>query len=134
MQYVASRLSLNSISLEEIKEWNEKHEIDDDYISLHEYKFVAQNKRGVTPLQSKLNMARLRLEYKSEPEKGEPFIKAEGYIEVMYNSELEEIKAKLLALGIKSKDMKVYWIEQMNNLQVTERWLTSPQHEFKFVA
>ena len=41
MQYVASRLSLNSISLEEIKEWNEKHEIDDDYISLHEYKFVA---------------------------------------------------------------------------------------------
>ncbi|MBV3415578.1 hypothetical protein KSW79_14485 [Prevotella copri] len=63
-------------------------------------------------------MARLRLEYKSEPEKGEPFIKAEGYIEVMYNSELEEMKAKLLALalGIKSKDMKVYWIEQMNNL------------------
>ena len=43
-------------------------------------------------------MARLRLEYKSEPEKGEPFIKAEGYIEVMYNSELEEMKAKLLAL------------------------------------
>lgn len=61
-------------------------------------------------------MARLRLEYKAEPEKGEPFIKAEGYIEVMYNSELEEMKAKLLALGIKSKDMKVYWIEQMNNL------------------
>lgn len=61
-------------------------------------------------------MARLRLEYKPEPEKGEPFIKAEGYIEVMYNSELEEMKAKLLALGIKSKDMKVYWIEQMNNL------------------
>lgn len=61
-------------------------------------------------------MARLRLEYKSEPEKGEPFIKAEGYIEVMYNSELEEMKAKLLALGIKSKDLKVYWIEQMNNL------------------
>ena len=58
-------------------------------------------------------MARLRLEYKSEPEKGEHFIKAEGYIEVMYNSELEEMKAKLLALGIKSKDMKVYWIEQM---------------------
>ena len=27
MQYVASRLSLNSISLEEIKEWNEKHEL-----------------------------------------------------------------------------------------------------------
>ena len=25
----------------EIKEWNEKHELDDDYISLHEYKFVA---------------------------------------------------------------------------------------------
>lgn len=44
-------------------------------------------------------MARLRLEYKSEPEKGEPFIKAEGYIEVMYNSELEEMKAKLLALN-----------------------------------
>lgn len=61
-------------------------------------------------------MARLRLEYKSELEKGEPFIKAEGYIEVMYNSELEEMKAKLLALGIKSKDMKVYRIEQMNNL------------------
>lgn len=61
-------------------------------------------------------MARLRLEYKSKPEKGEPFIKTEGYIEVMYNSELEEMKAKLLALGIKSKDMKVYWIEQMNNL------------------
>ena len=61
-------------------------------------------------------MARLRLEYKSEPEKGEPFIKGEGYIEVRYNSELEEMKAKLLALGIKSKDMKVYCIEQMNNL------------------
>lgn len=41
MQYVASRLNLSSISLEEIKEWNEEHELDDDYISLHEYKFVA---------------------------------------------------------------------------------------------
>lgn len=41
MQYVASRLNRNSISVEEIKEWNEKHELDDDYISLHEYKFVA---------------------------------------------------------------------------------------------
>lgn len=68
------------------------------------------------PLQLISNMSRLRLEYKAEPKKGEPFIKAEGYIEVMYNSELEEMKAKLLALGIKSKDMKVYWIEQMNNL------------------
>lgn len=68
------------------------------------------------PLQLISNMSRLRLEYKAEPEKGEPFIKAEGYIEVMYNSELEEMKAKLFALGIKSKDMKVYWIEQMNNL------------------
>lgn len=41
MQYVASRLNRNSISVEEIKEWNEEHELDDDYISLHEYKFVA---------------------------------------------------------------------------------------------
>lgn len=61
-------------------------------------------------------MARLRIEYKSEPQKGEPFLKAEGSIEVMYPSEVEEIKAKLLALGIKYKDMKVYWIEQMDNL------------------
>lgn len=61
-------------------------------------------------------MARLRIEYKSEPQKGEPFLKAEGSIEVMYNSEVEEIKAKLFALGIKYKDMKVYWIEQMDNL------------------
>lgn len=41
-------------------------------------------------------MSRLRIEYKSEPQKGEPFLKAEGSIEVMYPSEVEEIKAKLL--------------------------------------
>lgn len=61
-------------------------------------------------------MSKLRIEYNSEPEKGEPFLKAEGSIEVMYPSEVEEIKAKLLALGIKYKDMHVYLIEQMNNL------------------
>lgn len=61
-------------------------------------------------------MSRLRIEYKSEPQNGEPFLKAEGSIEVMYPSEVEEIKAKLFALGIKYKDMQVYWIEQMNNL------------------
>ena len=43
-------------------------------------------------------------------------MKAEGSIEVMYPSEVEEIKKKLFALGIKYKDMKVYWIEQKNNL------------------
>lgn len=47
-------------------------------------------------------MSRLRIEYKSEPKKGEPFLKAEGSIEVMYPSEVEEIK--------------VYLIEQMSNL------------------
>ena len=61
-------------------------------------------------------MSRLRIEYKSEPERGEPFLKAEGSIEVMYPSEVEEIKAKLFALGIKYKDMHVYWIERMDNL------------------
>lgn len=61
-------------------------------------------------------MSRLRIEYKSETERGEPFLKAEGSIDVMYPSEVEEIKAKLFALGIKYKDMQVYWIEQMNNL------------------
>lgn len=61
-------------------------------------------------------MARLRLEYKSEPQSGSPFLKAEGAIEVLYPSELDEIKAKLISMGIKLKDMKVYWVEQMNNL------------------
>lgn len=41
LQYIAGRLNRNSISVEEIKEWNEEHELDDDYISLHEYKIVA---------------------------------------------------------------------------------------------
>lgn len=41
LQYIAGRLNRNSISVEEIKEWNEKHELDDDYISLHEYEIVA---------------------------------------------------------------------------------------------
>lgn len=59
-------------------------------------------------------MARLRLEYKSEPQSGSPFLKAEGVIEVLYPSELDEIKEKLMNLGIKLSDMKVYWIEQMN--------------------
>jgi hypothetical protein len=59
-------------------------------------------------------MARLRLEYKSEPQSGSPFLKAEGAIEVLYPSELDEIKEKLMNLGIKLSDMKVYWIEQMN--------------------
>lgn len=59
-------------------------------------------------------MAKLRLEYKSEPQSGSPFLKAEGTIEVLYPSELDEIKAKLMNLGIKLSDMKVYWIEQMN--------------------
>ena len=61
-------------------------------------------------------MSRLRIEYKSEPKKGEPFLKAEGSIEVMYNSEVEEMKAQLLALGVRYNDMKVYLIEQMSNL------------------
>lgn len=59
-------------------------------------------------------MARLRLEYKSEPQSGSPFLKAEGAIEVLYPSELDEIKEKLMNLGIKLSEMKVYWIEQMN--------------------
>lgn len=59
-------------------------------------------------------MARLRLEYKSEPQSGSPFLKAEGAIEVLYPSELDEIKEKLMNLGIKLSDMKVYWIEQIN--------------------
>lgn len=59
-------------------------------------------------------MARLRLEYKSEPQSGSPFLKAEGAVEVLYPSELDEIKEKLMNLGIKLSDMKVYWIEQMN--------------------
>ena len=59
-------------------------------------------------------MARLRLEYKSEPQSGSPFLKAEGAIEVLYPSELDEIKEKLMNLGIKLSDMKAYWIEQMN--------------------
>ena len=59
-------------------------------------------------------MARLRLEYKSEPQSGSPFLKAEGAIEVLYPSELDEIKEKLMNLGIKLSDMKVYWIEQVN--------------------
>ena len=41
LQYIAGRLNRNSISVEEIKEWNEEHELDDDYISLHEYEIVA---------------------------------------------------------------------------------------------
>ena len=61
-------------------------------------------------------MSRLRIEYKTENEKGEPFLKAEGSIEVMYPSEVEDIKAKLFALEIKYKDMHVFWIEQMNNI------------------
>lgn len=61
-------------------------------------------------------MSRLRIEYKTENWRGEPFLKAEGSIEVVYTSELEEIKKKLFALGIKYEDMKVYWIEKMNNL------------------
>ena len=61
-------------------------------------------------------MSRLRIEYKSEPERGEPFLYSFVSIEVMYHSEVEEIKAKLFALGIKYKDMHVYWLEQMNNL------------------
>ena len=59
-------------------------------------------------------MARLRLEYKSEPQSDSPFLKAEGAIEVLYPSELDEIKEKLMNLGIKLSEMKVYWIEQMN--------------------
>ena len=58
-------------------------------------------------------MARLRLEYKSEPQSGSPFLKAEGAIEVLYPSELDEIKEKLMNLGIKLSEMKVYWIEQI---------------------
>ena len=41
LQYITGRLNRNSISVEEIKEWNEEHELDDDYISLHEYEIVA---------------------------------------------------------------------------------------------
>ena len=41
LQYIAGRLNRNSISVEEIKEWNEEHELDDDYISLHDYEIVA---------------------------------------------------------------------------------------------
>lgn len=62
-------------------------------------------------------MSRLRIEYKSEPEKGEPFLRAEGSIEVMYNSELEEMKEKLHALGIRYEDMKVCFIERIQNYQ-----------------
>ena len=58
-------------------------------------------------------MSRIRLEYKSEPQSGCTFLKAEGAIEVLYPSELEEIKEKLMNLGIKLSDMKVYVIEQM---------------------
>lgn len=56
-------------------------------------------------------MSKLRIEYKSKPERGEPFLKAEGSIEVMYPSEYKEIKRKLFALGIKSEDMKVYLVK-----------------------
>ena len=61
-------------------------------------------------------MSRLRLEYKSEPQSGSPFLKAEGAIEVLYPSELDEVKAKLISMGIKLQEMKVYWIEQMSNI------------------
>lgn len=61
-------------------------------------------------------MSRLRIEYKSEPQNGSPILKAEGSIEVLYPSDVDEVKAKLISLGIKLNDMKVYWIEQMNNM------------------
>ena len=54
-------------------------------------------------------MARLRLEYKSEPQSGSPFLKAEGAIEVLYPSELDEIKEKLANFrdyGLHLKDSK----------------------------
>lgn len=60
-------------------------------------------------------MSRLRIEYRSEPKKGEPFLMAEGSIEVMYNSELVEMKEKLRALGIRYEDMKVSIIERIYN-------------------
>lgn len=40
LQYVAKLLKCSSISLEEIEDWNEEHELDDDYISFREYKKV----------------------------------------------------------------------------------------------
>lgn len=64
-------------------------------------------------------MSRFRIEYKTEYWRGEPFLKAEGNVEVVYSSEVEEIKNKLYALGIKYEDIKVYSIERMSNLQVT---------------
>lgn len=40
LQYVAKLLKCSSISLEEIEDWNEEHELNDDYISFREYKKV----------------------------------------------------------------------------------------------
>ncbi len=39
--YLYSLYICNHNKVEEIKEWNEEHELDDDYISLHEYEIVA---------------------------------------------------------------------------------------------
>lgn len=40
LKYVASCLKRDSISFEDIDSWNESHEYDDDYISIHEYQIV----------------------------------------------------------------------------------------------
>ena len=85
-------------------------------------------------------MARLRLEYKSEPEKGEPFIKAEGYIEVMYNSELEEMKAKIQIILQESNEKIASLSLQCSQLdielensyaQIKMNKITRQYHEYK---
>lgn len=41
LKYIGSCLKWEEVSLEKVKEWNESHELDDDYIAIHEYQIVA---------------------------------------------------------------------------------------------
>ena len=41
MAYAAVRIKRDSVTISDIDKWNEEHEYDDDYISIHEFKFVA---------------------------------------------------------------------------------------------
>lgn len=41
LAYAAVRIKRDSVTIADIDKWNEEHEYDDDYISIHEFKFVA---------------------------------------------------------------------------------------------
>lgn len=41
LAYAAVRIKRDTVTIADIDKWNEEHEYDDDYISIHEFKFVA---------------------------------------------------------------------------------------------